>query len=146
MSPGVQRQEVPAVRYQGVTLEPAGLVEQMRPLVERLGVTLEDVTREQGQSDAMKIAKDEALAAYNRSFLWVAQSAEALFKLADLPEVAKRVRPSSRRVGVTDEVESQGPEIPIDDPEAASAEVATEATDEVPAVPVSARPDIPPVE
>ncbi len=62
--------------------------------------------------------------------------------LANLPEVAKRVRPSNRRPGVTDEVESEGSKIPIDDPEAPTGEVANE----VPDVPAKARPDIPPAE
>ncbi len=135
-------EDLPAVRYRGVTLDPTAVVEEMQPLVERLGVTLEDVNREQGQSDAMKIAKDEALGAYDRTFLWVARSAESLFKMAELPEVAKRVRPSTRRSGVTDEVESQGPEVSTDDPETPAGEV----TDEVSDASDRARPDIPPAE
>ncbi len=133
-------EELPAVRYRGVTLEPLTVAEEMRPMVERLGETLENVVREERQSDAMKIARDEALAAYDRAFQWVAGSAESLFKLANLPELAKRVRPSSRRRGVTEEVETQGPEIPINDPD--------DTTDEVTDVPsdvsASVEPDIPP--
>ncbi len=109
-------------------------------MVERLGETLEDVVREERQSEAMKVAKDEALAAYDLTFQWVAGSAESLFKLASLPELAKRVRPSSRRRGVTNEVETQGSEIPIDDPEVPTGEVAGVPSD----VSASAEPDIPP--
>ncbi len=97
--------ELPSVRFQGVALDPAGVVEEMTPLVDDLGQALDAVTREERRTEAMTIARDEALDAYTRTFLWVAQSAEALFKLADLPAVAKRVRPSSRRPGVTNEVE-----------------------------------------
>ncbi len=64
----------------------------------------------------------------------------ALFKLADLPAVAKRVRPSSRRPGVTNEVERQGPDVPSDE------EPAAEVTDEVSEVSAQVEPDIPPVE
>ncbi len=135
-------QELPVIRYRGVDLDPAAVVEEMRPLVERLGVALEELTREERQSEAMKIAKDEAIAAYDRSFLWAAGSAESLFKLAGLPEIAKRVRPSSRRSGVTDEVETQGPEALTDDPEALVEEVAGEVND----VSDRARPHIPPAE
>ncbi len=130
--------ELPAVRFQGITLDPVGLVDEMRPLVEDLGQALEDVSREERKTEAMKIAKDEALDAYNRTFLWTARSAEALFRLADLPAVAKRVRPSSRRVGLTDEVETQGPEVPLQDPE--------DTTAEVPSASLRVEPDIPPVE
>ncbi len=137
--------ELPAVRFRGVTLDPPELVEEMRPLVENLGQALDDVSREERQTEAMKIAKDEALKAYDRTFLWVARSAEALFELADLPEVAKRVRPSSRRSGLTDEVESQGPETPSEDPEAAE-EDTDEASDEEPDAPLAALPDVQPGE
>ncbi len=54
-------------------------------MVEHLGQALEDVSREERRVEASKIAKDEALEAYDRTFLWVARSAEALFRLADLP-------------------------------------------------------------
>ena len=134
--------ELPAARFKGIALDPAGVVEEMAPLVDDLGQALESVTREERRTEAMKIAKDEALDAYTRTFLWVAQSAEALFKLADLPAVAQRVRPSSRRPGVTNEVETQGPDVPSDDPEKPAAEV----TDEVPEASAQARPDIPPDE
>ncbi len=132
--------ELPAVRFKGVSLDPDVVVEEMKPFVDELGQALEDVGREERKTEAMKIAKDEALDAYNRTFLWAAQSAEALFRLAGLPAVAKRVRPSSRRVGLTDEVESQGPdssEVPDDAIVEATAEVASS---------VKAGPDIPPVE
>ncbi len=140
-------EELPAVRYRGVSLDPAEVVDEMRPLVEQLGVALEDVSREERRSDAMKIAKDEALAAYDRTFQWVARSAEELFKMSELPEIAKRVRPSSRRAGVTDEVESQGPEIPVESPEEPAAEVNDLApTGEPSGATERARPHIPPEE
>ncbi len=144
--------ELPSIRFQGVALDPAGVAEEMTPLVDDLGQALDAVTREERRTEAMTIARDEALDAYTRTFLWVAQSAEALFKLADLPAVAKRVRPSSRRPGVTNEVEKQGPDIPSDDPEEPTGEVTDEvpggeaSNDEVPDVSTQARPDIPPVE
>ncbi len=108
--------ELPTVRFKGVDLDPASLAGEMKPLVERLGQALEDVTQGERQTEAYTIAKDEALDAYDRTFLWVGRSAESLFKLADLPKVAKRVRPSTRRSGITDEQESQDPDLPVDDP------------------------------
>ncbi len=136
---------LPPVRFQGVTIDPVSLVEEMRPLVQDLGQALEDVGRAERNIDAMKIAKDEALDAFNRTFLWVAQSAESLFKMAGLPAVAQRVRPSSRRQGLTDEVESEGPEVPLADPDDATDEVTAEVP-EVPEAATKGRPDIPPVE
>ncbi len=138
--------ELPAVRYKGIALDPVGLVEEMAPLVEDLGQALENVSREERRTEAMKIAKDEALDAYTRTFLWVAQSAEALFRLADLPAVAKRVRPSSRRFGLTHEVESEDPETASEDPEDTTAEVAEEVPEASLEVSLEAPPDIPPAE
>ena len=135
---------LPVVRYRGVTLEPASLAEDMRPLVEQLGERLEEVSREERLTDAAKIAKDESLKAYDRIFLWAARSAESLFRMADLEEIALRVRPSARRPGLTREIEGQGV-----DAESAVSETAVEgvpdaaenAEDEVPATESEAAPE-----
>ncbi len=133
---------LPALRYKGVDLDPAIMAEELKPLVEKLGRSLEDLGREVRRSDATKVASDEALGAYNLTFLWVARSAEALFRMAELPEIAKRVRPSSRRIGVTVEVELHGPQTLSEDPEVATGE----AADDVPEASLEAQPDIPPAE
>ena len=135
-------EELPAIRYQGVTLDPLTMALETQPKVDRLGETLEELSREERQSEAMKIAKDEALTAFDDSFRWVANSAESLFRLAKLPEVAKRVRPSTRRPGVTVEVANEGPEVPIEEPVAAN----DDGVNEVPDVPAKARPDVPPTQ
>ncbi len=61
----------------------------------------DELAGEERKTEAMKLAKDEALSQYNQSFLWIARTVESLCRLAGLDEVAKRVRPSSRRPGVT---------------------------------------------
>ncbi len=43
----------------------------------------------------------DAIREYNRWFVWIARTVESLCRVAGLDEVAKRVRPSSRRPGVT---------------------------------------------
>ena len=101
---------LPASRYENLDLDLTALSDGMRPLVVRLGEALEEVGREERQSEAMKLAKDSALKAYDRKFLWVARTAESLFYLADMPEVAKRVRPSLRRRGLTTELAASAPE------------------------------------
>ena len=97
---------LPESRFKGVDLKPAVRAEEMSPLVTRLGQRLEEVSREERRADATKIAKDEAQADYDRTFVWGARVAEDLFRMADLPEVAKRVRPSTRRPGLTVEAET----------------------------------------
>lgn len=108
--------QLPASRYQDVDLDPAVLAGQTRPLVTRLGQALEDVGREERNEEATKVAKDAALEGYNRTFLWSARTAESLFQLADMPEIARRVRPSTRRRGITVEVEAENPDVPSEDP------------------------------
>ena len=111
----------------------------MRPLVEQLGQRLEDLSREERVAEAMKIAKDEALDAYDRVFVWGARTAESLFRLAGMPEVAKRVRPSVRRPGLTAEVASDDTVTDddsvtdIDEPEVPEEDDAPEASPEDPA-------------
>ncbi len=62
-----------------------------------------DLARAERKTEVLKLAKDEALTHYNQSFLWIARTVESLCRLAGLDEVAKRVRPSQRRPGVTAE-------------------------------------------
>ena len=116
-----------ASRYRDVNLDPAGLADEMRPLVGRLGQALEEVSREERKTEATLIAKEEALDAYERTFLWSARTAESLFRLADMPEVARRVRPSTRRRGLTAEVEAEGPDVAFGADAEADAEAATDA-------------------
>ncbi len=75
-----------------------------RKLVRSVGSLQEaddELAGQERTSEALMLAKDDALAEYNRSFLWIARTVESLCRLAGLDEVAKRVRPSSRRPGVT---------------------------------------------
>ncbi len=142
--------ELPEIRYEGVTIDRAALVREMKPLVDSLGVALDDVAREEREVEAMKIAKDEAVATYDRTFGWAARSAESLFRMANLPEVAKRVRPSGRRAGLTVEVATQDPmsedSETVAEATGANEAVSAEAMEDVPEASSKAKPDIPPTE
>ncbi len=111
---------LPEPRFKGVDLAPADRAEEMSPLVRQLGQMLDGVSREERRADATKIAKDEAQAEYDRTFVWGARTAEDLFRMADLSEVAKRVRPSTRRPGLT--VEAEAGELDVESGEPADAE------------------------
>ena len=74
-----------------------GLIES----VDTLHLATDELAREERKTEALKLAKDNALARYNKSFLWIARTVESLCRLAGLDEVANRVRPSQRRPGVT---------------------------------------------
>ncbi len=84
-----------------IRFEASEVSQKLAGSVETLEERIDHTTREERQSEAMKLAKDEALRRYNKSFLWIARTVESLCRLAGLDEVAKRVRPSSRRPGVT---------------------------------------------
>ena len=51
------------------------------------------------QAETTRLAKNEAIETYDRQFLYVARATESLFDLAGMHELARRVRPSTRRPG-----------------------------------------------
>ncbi len=83
-------------------VEPSKLVESLLGSSETLKQVIEELAQEERKSEALKLAKDDALEVYNTSFLWIARTVESLCRLAGLDEVARRVRPSSRRKGETE--------------------------------------------
>jgi hypothetical protein len=76
-------------------------VGDLGPAAEKLGTSIDNLTREERRTEAAMLAKDDAFNEYNRTFLHVARTVESLFRLAGYDEVARRVRPSSRRPGET---------------------------------------------
>ena len=88
-------------RFGEFQLDAPVLARELVSSVDTLQAAADDLGREERKTEALKLAKDEALARYNQSFLWIARTVESLCRLAGLDEVAKRVRPSRRRPGVT---------------------------------------------
>ncbi len=113
---GNEEATLPDSRFRTLTFDVIGLATELQPKIAELGEALENVSREARQAEATKIAKDEAVQAYDLSFLLAARTAETMFKLVDLPEIASRVRPSTRRPGVTVEVATQRPTDEPDEP------------------------------
>ncbi len=97
--------DLSGARFDQFKVDVPELARKLVGSVEKLQIAIDEVVREERRAEAMKLAKDEALEKYNRSFLWIARTLESLFQLAGLEEVAKRIRPSSRRAGVTEKVE-----------------------------------------
>lgn len=92
---------LPESRFSNVFLDPANLAAEVEPQIMRLGEAVDNANREARQAESTKLAKDDAVAAFDRTFLWAARCVESMFKLVELDEIAKRVRPSTRRPGVT---------------------------------------------
>ncbi len=90
-------------RFGDFKLDAPFLAQELVGSVDSLQLATDDLAREERKTEALKLAKDEALERYNKSFLWIARTVESLCRLAGLDEVAKRVRPSQRRPGVTAE-------------------------------------------
>ncbi len=80
-------------------VEASNLVASLTGSSATLVQAIEDLSREERKTEALKLAKDDALKEYNNSFLWIARAVESLLSLANLAEVARRVRPSTRRKG-----------------------------------------------
>ncbi len=91
--------EFPASRFGETQLEPAKLVEVLKPRCERLHQVQADLRRVAAETNASRKEKNRALEAHKETFLWVAQGAESLFHLAGEHELAERIRPSVRRPG-----------------------------------------------
>lgn len=100
---------LPAMRLPGLTFDPAAAAGALDPALERLRAALRAVSREAKEAEDTLIRKNRALDAFNTTFRGVAGTLESLFRLAGEPDLADRVRPSSRRPGTTiDETNLEG--------------------------------------
>ncbi len=88
-------------RYDKLQLDAHNMAQGLIKSVETLHQATDELAQQVRKTEALKLAKDNALARYNKSFLWIARTVESLCHLAGLDEVAQRVRPSQRRPGVT---------------------------------------------
>jgi hypothetical protein len=95
--------DLPAPGLPGVTVDPAAWAAMLEEPVATLAAALGEVDRERREAETTLTEKTAALTAYDATFGRVARLMEALFAAADLPLLAERVRPSSRRPGRTAE-------------------------------------------
>lgn len=101
--------ELPSSAFGTFELDVPALTQEFEPAVGRLRQSMSDLARQVRLTEVAQLAKNGALEKYNSTFLWIARTVESLLRLAGLDEVAERVRPSSRRRGVT-EVKFEKPE------------------------------------
>ena len=112
----------------GFDVAPKALVEDLEPDYDELKKLVEDLGREDRKSDATLIAKDEAMREFDRVFRLTTGIVAAFFSLAGHEELARRVRPSSRRAGRTQaDVEAEAEEQAAADETSASAEARAES-------------------
>ncbi len=126
--------EFPESRFGETRLEPAKLVEVLKPRSERLHQVQADLRRVAAETNASRKEKNRAIDAHKEVFLWVSRSAESLFHLAGEHELAERLRPSARRPGRRAADVEKGKEGESEDgstpAEGAQAEASSEASGE----------------
>jgi hypothetical protein len=99
----------PGVRVRGVVVDPREWLAVIEPLLAELNAALAEVTREAREAESTLQAKNAAIADYDATFARTATLAESLFSQAGLAEIARKVRPSARRPGRTNEVPEEPP-------------------------------------
>jgi hypothetical protein len=92
---------LPRSRVRGGQLHTAEVTGALTTERDQLEAHLKDVAREAREAEATQVAKDQAIARYDRSFSDQAGLLSALLRAAHLDELADRVRPSARRPGQT---------------------------------------------
>ncbi len=108
--------ELTEAQLGGVDVNAPQLAQDVKPSADRLQQSLSKLRRDEKRTEATMLAKGKAMEEFNHGFLWIARSIESHLQLAGLEEQALRVRPSSRRPGVTERLETSGDE--GDEPEA----------------------------
>ena len=94
--------------FGGFQMDPVLVVEHFRPDYQELNGLLTELKRENRKSDATLIAKNEAMARYDKTFRPITNCLASFYQLAGQDELAERVKPSARRSGRTQtDVEAQ---------------------------------------
>lgn len=110
----LEKTKLPAPRIKGAKLDTAETIESLRSKRAELDKHLKAVQREVREAQKTLDAKGAAMDAYDQVFAGVATTLSGLLRLAGKPELAAKVRPSSRRPGQTaaDAGEADEPETP----------------------------------
>ncbi len=93
------RVELPPLEVDGIAVDPPTTAVQLAAGADELDGALVELDEAGKRAEVTRLAKNGAIDAYDRKFLRVARVAESLFHFAGMPELAKRVRPSTRRPG-----------------------------------------------
>lgn len=108
---GMAQSKLPAPLVAGVTFDPKSYLTQLARAVVELEQAIIELNIDTRENQAALMERDRAFDASRKSFSHVANFTNALLALADLEELAKRVRPTGRAPGtVADNPEPEGTE------------------------------------
>lgn len=128
--------ELPSVDLAGVAIDLTAMARQLGSDADDLEDVLAAIERERKNAETTRKAKNDAIAEFDRHYLWVGRGLETYFHLAGMHEVAGRVRPSARRPGrraADEDLESAELEAASDGEPTDSESPASEPSDSEPA-------------
>jgi hypothetical protein len=112
----LEKIKLPRPRLKGAKLDVAEVAASLRDKRAQLEASWKDVQREVREAQQTLDAKNGAMSAYDETFSGVASTLSGLLRLAGKPDLAAKVRPSTRRPGQTaeDAGDTVEPKAPID--------------------------------
>ena len=105
---------LPEPKVEGTSIDINFWIGKLETLKEQLNIKVEDVGREQRESEQTMIAKNQAVEDFDEYFSRVSNALIGLYRLAGEEELADRVRLSSRKTGRTAPDEDSEPIEPKD--------------------------------
>lgn len=97
--------------HAGAAVDTAALVDELEPLYERFTEARQAMQADEHAREDVMLERDEARDALERTYRGTAGMVEHAFRIADMPELADRLRPTRRRTrGETSPAEEGEPE------------------------------------
>ncbi|MEM7357130.1 MAG: hypothetical protein AAF657_40320 [Acidobacteriota bacterium] len=90
---------LPEPKVKGIQVDPASLVEDLESEAARLRAVNRELRKARRAVQRSRKIKNAAIEEHDRTFLWLARTLEGYYQLADEAELAKQIRPSTRRPG-----------------------------------------------
>ncbi len=91
------------------SLDPESMAQEFDDDVEALSTTLRELIDQQKKVDVALVAKSQAIDDHDKTFIPIARSLEAMFRVAGETELAERIRPTVRRLTRPNEGEAPPP-------------------------------------
>jgi hypothetical protein len=96
----------PKARRKGLVLDAADWTAPLSESKQKLSSALSKVATERREAQVTQVAKNKSVDRYDKVFSTTATLVSALLSAAGESELAKRVRPSTRRIGETETAET----------------------------------------